>query len=161
MLIHKSLPLLFFSAATLSFAVSKVYINHEGYDAALPKTAVLKTTGLIEVGSPFSIYSGETEVYTGTFSGGVTPANWESDGSTYFVADFSDLTTPGNYTLRYTDFGSEQTSQTIKIDDDLMGKNTIVTALGYFRGDHSTMYSSATLWNSTTKVNVSGGCPVP
>ena len=157
MLIHKSFPLLLLSTVTLSFAVSKVYINHEGYDAALPKTAVLKTTGLINVGTPFSIYSGETEVYTGKFSGGVTPANWESDGSTYFVADFSDLKTPGSYTLRYTDLGSEQTSQTIKIDDDLMGKNTIVTALGYFRGDHSTMYSTATLWNSATKVNVSGG----
>ena len=122
MQIRLSLPLLLLSMATFAPAVSKIYINHEGYDAALPKTAVLKTTGLINVGSPFSLYSGETEVYTGKFTGGVTPSNWESDGSTYFVADFSDFKTPGVYTLRYTDLGSEQTSETIKIDDDLMGK---------------------------------------
>ena len=157
MQIRLSLPLLLLSMATFAPAVSKIYINHEGYDAALPKTAVLKTTGLINVGSPFSLYSGETEVYTGKFTGGVTPSNWESDGSTYFVADFSDFKTPGVYTLRYTDLGSEQTSETIKIDDDLMGKNTIVTALGYFVGDHATLYTKAYLYGTSTRVDISGG----
>jgi hypothetical protein len=150
-------PFLLLSMATFAPAVSTVYINHEGYDAALPKTAVLRSTGTVEVGTPFSLYSGDNEVYTGKFSGGVTPANWHSDGSIYFVADFSDFKTPGVYTLRYTDLGSEQQSASIKIDDDLMGKNTIVTALGYFVGDHSTHYSTATLYGSSKTVNVSGG----
>ena len=121
----------FAALATIANGATFFY-NQVGYDADQPKTAIVKDQPGLE-GTEFEITSNGTTAFTGKLSKGENPDNWSSDGQVFYVADFSEVTTPGTYTL---EVGSEKLEK-ILIEEEALAKNTLKSVMDYFYKDRA------------------------
>ena len=151
-----------FSLGVAGFAgaTSTVYFNHAGFDAKGPKTLVIKSDALSgETNFTVGIPMGNNKVLTGTLSAGTNPDNWLSDGSLYYTADISSITTPGTYYIQFEENGGMGViSDFFTIGENLMADSTFEKVLNYFRKDRAISFGqTAKIYPNGETINVSGG----
>lgn len=123
-------------------------INHLGYSTEGSKRAVLETDQplsqfqLVREGDSHASYEGQLEEVSG-FSA------WRTDRR-YFVADFSDLREPGEYTLRV----QGRSSSSFRLGPSLAFAETVADIVGYFRGSRA---DDTDVWNADANVSKYGG----
>jgi len=127
----------------------RFHLNHIGYDRLAPKRAVLEANGTYTSFQVVDVQSQAT-----AFEGPLTPIHdfteW-SGGPMYYVADFSDLDSAGNYALHSTGAPSE----TFAVQDQLLFGTTIRAVLQYFRAMRASESDSA-IWESDAAVPIYG-----
>lgn len=125
-------PVILALFASASVNASTFFYNQVGYDAAHPKTVIIKALPGLD-GAPFSISNGGVPVFTGTLSAGTNPDNWISDGQVFYTADFSSVNTTGFYSL---ELGSEKL-ENIVIADNALALTTLKSVMDYFYKDRA------------------------
>ena len=155
-----------FSLGVAGFAgaTSTVYFNHAGFDAKGPKTLVIKSNALSgETNFTVGIPMGNNKVLTGTLSAGTNPDNWLSDGSLYYTADISSITTPGTYYIQFEENGGMGViSDFFTIGENLMADSTFEKVLNYFYNDRAGDYGKNAYifvndYQTGPRVDVHGG----
>ena len=129
----------------------KIYVNQAGYDTDLAKTAVVEGAASL-ANTSFVLKSGTTTAFTGTLSAAQGVTGWTTQS--FFVADFSALTTPGTYTLQVTENSTTVTSPSINIAAKALCTATLGKVLDYFKNDRA---NDADVWSADAAVPYYGG----
>ncbi|MBK9579587.1 MAG: glycoside hydrolase family 9 protein [Fibrobacteres bacterium] len=112
----------------------EIRINHLGYEAAGPKTAVVLANAAT-AGDAFQLLdAGGGVVFSGELSSAQTVPGWKN--GPWRVADFSALTSPGKYTLRLMPSGLE--SDPFGIDTGRLLAIAGPAVVGFFNGMRNT-----------------------
>ena len=149
---------LFLSAASVAGAVTSFHYNVAGYDSGLPKALVVESSGML-TGVEYTVKKGGTSVASGTFGSGSIPTGWTNGFTVYYNLDFSQVKTPGNYTIEFVFDGSTVTSKTIVVADKNIADSTLGLVLNYFRKDRNTLtgHKNATIYGAGKTKDVHGG----
>ncbi len=109
------------------YAQNTIYINQVGYDATMPKTALVAVNGNAKGG--FSVVNASTgqTVLKGNLNK-PEPINEWQPGKSFCRADFSGLNTPGKYRL----VANGDTSDTFAIAKQLLADTTLPAILNYY-----------------------------
>ncbi|MBK8802700.1 MAG: glycoside hydrolase family 9 protein [Fibrobacteres bacterium] len=130
------LTLLQVAVATVGTAAvaPEIRINHLGYDATGPKTAVVLANAAT-AGETFQVVDGDgTVAYTGALSAAQSVAGWKN--GPWRVADFSALTSSGIYRLQLIPSGLE--SNPFGIDSGRLLAIAGPAMVGFFNGMRNT-----------------------
>ena len=150
---------LFLGMASMAGAVVTFHYNVAGYDSNLPKALVVESSDNLN-GVNYSIKKDGATVASGTFGVGSIPTGWTNGFTVYYNLDFSQVKTPGSYTVEFESGGSTATSKAITVADKNLASKTLGLVLNYFRLDrnpaalHKNVYVGA--YSGTTK-DVHGG----
>ena len=150
---------LFLGAASIAGAAATFHYNVAGYDSNLPKALVVESSEML-TGVEYTVKKGGTSVASGTFGYGSIPTEWTNGFTVYYNLDFSQVKTPGNYTIEFVYNGSTVTSKTIVVADKNIADSTLGLVLNYFRLDRNTLTGHKTAWikgSNNQHVNVYGG----
>ncbi len=149
---------LFLSAASLAGAVTSFHYNVAGYDSDLPKSLVVESSEMLTY-VEYTIKKDGASVASGIFGYGSVPTEWTNGFTVYYNLDFSQIKTPGDYTIEFEHDGNTVTSKTITVADKNLASTTLGLVLNYFRLDRNTMtgHKSATIYGSSQKKDVHGG----
>ena len=150
---------LFLSAASLAGAVTSFHYNVAGYDSGLPKALVVESSDML-TGVEYTVKKGGTSVATGTFGTGSIPTGWTNGFTVYYNLDFSQVKTPGDYTIEFESNENAVTSGTITVADKNLASKTLGLVLNYFRLDRNTLtgHKNAYIEGSNNQYeNVYGG----
>ena len=149
---------LFLGMASMAGAVVTFHYNVAGYDSNLPKALVVESSDNLN-GVSYSIKKDGALVASGTFGVGSIPTGWTNGFTVYYNLDFSQVKTPGSYTVEFESGGNTATSETVTIADKNLASTTLGLVLNYFRLDRNTMtgHKSATIYGSSQKQDVHGG----
>jgi hypothetical protein len=113
-----------------------VLVDHVGYEAKLPKKAiVLDTAG----SHPKRFKLVEQATGNTVLEGDLSPAGevYKWGTGVFWSADFSGWQKPGNYTLRINADREVASSCAFAIDDDLLERNTLSNVVYYFKGQRA------------------------
>ena len=127
---------LFLSAASIAGAAVTFHYNVAGYDSNLPKALVVESSDNLN-GVNYSIKKDGATVASGTFGVGSIPTGWTNGFTVYYNLDFSQVKTPGSYTIEFTKDGTLAKSATIDIADKKLASKTLGMVFDYFRKDRS------------------------
>ena len=149
---------LFLSAASIAGAVTSFHYNAAGYDSDLPKALVVESSDML-TGVEYAVKKGGTSVATGTFGTGSIPTGWTNGFTVYYNLDFSQVKTPGDYTIEFESNENTVTSATITVADKNLASKTLGLVLNYFYNDRSlaTEHTSVPLYNGSASIDVHGG----
>ena len=114
----------------------KILFNHIGYEASLPKTAIveadrklaLQNFQLIEAGTGKLVYTGRI-VYSGPVD------KWKQ--FIFWTMDFSDFNTNGYYKLQVSAGGKTIVTYPFTIGKNTLEQYTLSGIIYYFKGQHS------------------------
>lgn len=154
----KKLSALFALGGFASALAASVYQNHVGYDGASPKSLVVASSNSL-AGTAWEIFpeGSLSPSLSGTFSEGILPADWTSISGSFYRLDFSEISTAGTYTLRFTDGGTE-VEQAFTVSESLLQTATLGPVLNYFRNDRNTNSDlSVKIYGSSLTKDVHGG----
>ena len=150
---------LFLSAASIAGAAVTFHYNVAGYDSNLPKALVVESSDNLN-GVNYSIKKDGATVASGTFGVGSIPTGWTNGFTVYYNLDFSQVKTPGSYTIEFTKDGTLAKSATIDIADKKLASKTLGMVFDYFRKDRSPETSHTYVYVGTyasAGVDVHGG----
>lgn len=149
---------LFLSVASMAGAVTSFHYNVAGYDSDLPKSLVVESSDMLTY-VEYTIKKDGASVASGIFGYGSVPTEWTNGFTVYYNLDFSQIKTPGDYTIEFEYDGNTVTSKTITVADKNLASTTLGLVLNYFRLDRNTMtgHKSATIYGSSQKKDVHGG----
>jgi len=149
---------LFLSAASLAGAVTSFHYNVAGYDSDLPKSLVVESSEMLTY-VEYAIKKDGASVASGIFGYGSVPTEWTNGFTVYYNLDFSQVKTPGDYTIEFEYDGNTVTSKTITVADKNLANKTLGLVLDYFYNDRSlaTEHTSVPLYNGGASIDVHGG----
>ncbi len=149
---------LFLGVASMAGAAVTFHYNVAGYDSNLPKALVVESSDNLN-GASYSIKKDGATVASGTFGVGSIPTGWTNGFTVYYNLDFSQVKTPGDYTIEFEYDGNTVTSKTITVADKNLANKTLGLVLDYFYNDRSlaTEHTSVPLYNGSASIDVHGG----
>ncbi|MCQ2124733.1 MAG: glycoside hydrolase family 9 protein [Fibrobacter sp.] len=124
----------FTALATFGLAHAATFFHNQvGYDATQPKSVVVKAAAGLD-GAAFTVESDGSAVYSGKLSKGTNPDNWISGSDVFYTADFSEVTTPGTYTIKLSDGSS---LEKVVVAENALAANTLKSVMDYFYKDRA------------------------
>ena len=113
-----------------------VHVNQVALERIGPKAAIVEYTGPASAGT-FTVVKDGTAVQTGTLAALPTFTEWR-EGAKYFKADFSSLTTSGDYRVEVTLGEGHARSAPFSVADNATFATTASALLDYYRANRHT-----------------------
>ncbi|MEV4317136.1 glycoside hydrolase family 9 protein [Actinocrispum sp. NPDC049592] len=117
----------------------EIYVNNVGYDVNGPKRAIIATQDWTRTPLPFTVVNaGGAAVFRGVTKPAIQVEDWQHDRfpagpGNFAVADFSALSTPGEYTVA---FGNVR-SWPFRIEQDVLEHMTLGQVVHFFKDSRS------------------------
>ncbi|MDB5210074.1 MAG: glycosyl transferase, partial [Sediminibacterium sp.] len=156
--------LLFTGVCFFGFSQPVIYVNQVGFDASLPKMAVIGTDKHLPEKTVFTLtdLSSGKAVFTAPVGKPQTIAEW-APGKFFYQADFSSFKKPGNYRISMQVGNLSYQSYDFKIGENVLAKLTIPSIAHYYRKQRANtpeelaVDNHIKLYGTNKPVNVTGG----
>ena len=134
-----------------------VHVNQVALERTGPKAAIVEYAGPATTGT-FTVVKDGTKVQTGSLAALPSFTEWR-EGRKYFKADFSSLTTSGNYNVDVTVGETQARSPSFLVADNATFVATASAVLDYFRANRHTKPADhhIRVFDSQRYVDVWGG----